>query len=304
MNALEATADSQAMWSATANRLKANYDAARTVTFGLSVGAALLATVASQLDHQFRLYLSIASAVMLGVVSLLSARLLSNARSSAWVRARAASEALKREAFKYAASAAPYDNLGSRESRLNTEREKVERDVEDLLGELVRTTGKGSSPRDALGPEDYIRARVEHQIEKYYLPKADIYKGAASTLHATEFGLSLLAAIITAAVGLAGKELLGGLRFDFVALTAVLTTIAGAILAHIEAARYDFLVMSYRAAARRLGNELARGPEVAFGEPADWSAFVERCEAIISEENNGWLAKWTSPTAKPITQPR
>jgi hypothetical protein len=234
---------------------------------------------------------------MLGLVSFLSARLLSSSRASAWVRARAASEALKREGFKFATSAAPYDDPATRDDLLNDEREKIERDFEDLLGEVVPTTARGSVPRSQLPPEGYIATRVRGQVEKYYEPKANTYRSAASALRAGEFGLSLVAAVITAAVGVAGKELFG-LRFDFVAITAVLTTIAGAILAHIEASRYDYLVMSYRATARRLRNELARGAAVAAATPAGWSTFVNRCEAIISEENNGWVAKWSAPTLR------
>ncbi len=143
---LDETANRQAVWSSTANRLKATYDRARQVTFALSIAAALLATVASQLEDKPRLYLSVTSAVMLGLVSFLSARLLSNARAAAWVRARAASEALKREGFKFAASAAPYDDPATRDDRLNDERERIERDLEDLLGEAVPASGEGSVP--------------------------------------------------------------------------------------------------------------------------------------------------------------
>jgi hypothetical protein len=93
-------------------------------------------------------------------------------------------------------------------------------------------------------------------------------------------------------VGVAGKELFG-IRFDFVALTAVLTTIAGAVLAHIEATRCDFLVMIYRATARRLSAQIAKIGDVNALSPEKWSDFVNRCEAIISEENTSWAAKWT-----------
>jgi hypothetical protein len=296
MTALDATARRQAEWSTTAGSLKAKYDRARQVTLGLSIGAALLAAVASQLENESRLYLSIASAVLLGVVSFLSARLLNSARASAWVRARAASEALKREAFKYAASAAPYDDVVSREAHLNDEREKIEKDAEDLLGEIVPANTAGSAPRSLLSPEAYIKARVIGQIAGFYGPRAIKYKKYVSILRGFEFGFSLIAAIVAAAVGVAGKEIIG-VRFDFVALTAVLTTIAGAILAHIEASRYDFLIITYRATARRLGNELTRGGSPEPTTANEWSAFVNRCEAIISDENNGWVAKWSSPTA-------
>ncbi|HTF01150.1 MAG TPA: hypothetical protein VK621_21265, partial [Bradyrhizobium sp.] len=45
---------------------------------------------------------------------------------------------------------------------------------------------------------------------------------------------------------------LWGVQFDFAAFTAVLTTVAGAVLAHVEASRFDFLVTTYLATARGL----------------------------------------------------
>jgi SMODS and SLOG-associating 2TM effector domain 1 len=91
-------------------------------------------------------------------------------------------------------------------------------------------------------------------------------------------------------VGAADKKALGD--FDFVALTSVLTTIAGAVVAHIEASRYGFLVTTYRATARRLRNELTKAATFSAPSP-EWSAFVNRCETILADEDGGWLAKWT-----------
>jgi hypothetical protein len=133
---------------------------------------------------------------------------------------------------------------------------------------------------------------VQNQIKDFYSPRANANKKIATSLRWAEFSLALAATIITAIVGVAGKDLFG-LKFDFVALTAVLTTIAAAILAHIEASRSDFLVMIYRATARRLSAELSKIADVNALSQDDWSDFVNRCEAIIAEENTSWAAKWT-----------
>jgi hypothetical protein len=69
----------------------------------------------------------------------------------------------------------------------------------------------------------------------------------------------------------------------------VLTTIAGAVLAHVEASRFDFLVTIYLATARRLEDRKSGS-----GEP--FSAFVNDCENIIATENMSWIAKWAKPT--------
>ena len=133
---------------------------------------------------------------------------------------------------------------------------------------------------------------MRNQIKEFYSPRADANKRIATSLRWAEFSLALAATIITAIVGVAGKDLFG-LKFDFIALTAVLTTIAAAILAHMEASRSDFLVMVYRATARRLSAELSKADNVDALSSDDWSDFVNRCEAIIAEENTSWAAKWT-----------
>jgi hypothetical protein len=300
MTELTETANRQSLWSKTANALKKNVDLGRWSTFILSISGALLATIASQLDQpRPRLYVAIAGAVVLAMMSFLSARLLGGSHVSNWVRARAASESLKRAAFKYAVLAAPYNDPGARDAELNAERNRIEQDVDDLALLQVATTDPGSCPRADLTRDQYIAKRVRQQIDEFYIPKAKAYQQTGRTLRSAEFFLSLLATLITAVVGVAGKEALG-FKFDFVALTAVLTTVAGAILAHIEASRYDFLVTTYRAAERRLANELAKVKDVNGLTPEAWSAFVEQCETIISEENTNWVAKWSKPPSAPV----
>ena len=293
VTSLTEVADRQSLWSQTANALKVNLEISRWATLLLSILGALLATVAGQLDApQPRLYVALAGAVVFAVMSFFFARLLNGANVVNWVRARAASEALKRTAFEYAAGASPFNELDTRDARLNEERNRIEQDVDDLAAFQVTGHKLGSSPRANLTRGQYVRKRVRQQIDVYYLPKAKAHRRVASALRSIEFLLSLLATIIAAVVGILGKEVLG-FKFDFVAMTSVLTTVAGAVLAHIEAARYDFLVATYRTTARRLANELAEVDDVDAMTIEGWSAFVNRCEAIICEENSSWMSKWS-----------
>jgi hypothetical protein len=172
MTALTETADRQSLWSSSADALKRHIEIARWITFVFSILGALLAAIASQLnDPQPRLYFAIAGAVLLAVVSFVTSRLLTGAQITNWVRARTASEALKREAYKYAASAAPYDDPLKRDAALNGEREQIEKDVDDLLASAVAHAGAGSAPRDQLSREQYVARRVRNQIDGFYLPR-------------------------------------------------------------------------------------------------------------------------------------
>jgi len=292
MTPLAETADRQSLWSSTAHVLKRRVEIARWTTFAFSILGALLAAIASQLNDPPRMYFAVAGAVFLAVVAFVTSRLLGGLQITNWVRARAASEALKREAYRYAASVTPYHDPLNRDTALNRERERIERDVDDLLGLAVSSAKAGSAPRDKVSRDEYVSGRVRAQIDRFYVPRANANRKIAVSLGWAEFALALAATIITATVGVAGKELFG-VKFDFIALTAVLTTIAGVVLAHIEATRCNFLAMIYRATARRLSAEIADTGDINALPSEKWCDFVNRCEAIISEENTSWAAKWT-----------
>jgi len=289
MTTLEETADRQSLWDNTADVLKRRVEIARWVTFAFSILGALLSAIASQLNDPPRIYFAIAGAVLLGVVGFVASR---GPQTTNWLRARTASEALKREAYKYATSVTPYDDPLKRDAALNMERDRIERDVDDLLASAVLSAKAGSAPRDKLSRDEYLAGRVREQIDRYYLPTANANKKIAVRLRWVESSLAMAAAIITGNVAVVGKELFG-IQFDFVALTAVLTTVGTAVVAHIEASRCEFLVMTYRATARRLSAEMANTGDVNALLAEQWSEFVNRCEAIISDENTSWAAKWT-----------
>lgn len=300
MPILETLSDRQAGWSVTANNLKGRLDSARWAIFGFSVFGALLAAIASQWTNppgftgvgvsDPRTWIAILGALSLATATFFTQRLLGKECVVAWVRARAISEALKREGFKYAVGAAPYDQPASADALLEVERQKIEDDGEDLLVDYVTISGTGSVPRTKLTQGEYIARRIDAQI-RFYRDRATKYQRLVKVLRRTEFCLALAATLITALASVTGKATyLFGQSFDIAALTAVLTTVAGAVLAHVEASRFDYLVTAYLSTARRLEDRKSGlGPE------ADWSGFVKDCESILATENSAWIAKWTNP---------
>ena len=291
---LAAVAESQGRWSATADALKKRYDSTRSSAFVLSIAAALLAAVSSQVDGTPRSLLAGAGAVCMALVTFLSSRFLDAGHARTWVRARAASEALKREGYKRAAQAAPYESPADADRRLREEAKKIESDVDDLLTERV-SAGKSSLPLGPITPDEYIDRRVRDQVVKYFEPRADAAQARARTFRRLEFGLAGVTTIITASVSIIPKERLAG--FDLAALVAVLTTLSGAIVAFIEASRYDFVVQSYRATSRQLRDQLNNPPADPVPGTPEWSAFVEQCEAILQQENSSWIAKFGKPSS-------
>ncbi len=299
--ALNHVADRAADWSATADHIKTRLDRARWAVFGLSVAGALAAAVASQIPSVWKAhaYLAAMAAVLLAIGALLSQRFLGRNETQSWVRARSASEALKREAFRFAARSKPYGDTANPDALLQAERERIERDVDDLVARQVKATRAGSSPRQLISPTQYRNDRLLAAAQQFYRPKAEKYRKTAGVLKAVELCLAFAAVVVTAIAGIEGKAALGiPWPFDLAALTAVLTTVSGAILAHIGASRLDHLVVTYLATARRLEDlDSAFAASSAAGGSA-WSQFVSQCEDIIAAETSSWVAKWSSDTQR------
>jgi SH3-like domain-containing protein len=95
-----------------------------------------------------------------------------------------------------------------------------------------------------------------------------------------EFVLALIGALLGAALTISGKQRYG-------AWVAVVTTISGALAAHVLAQRYEQLTINYRANADRLAGFVARWTAK---NDASLAELVEPYEAVLLEENQGWIA--------------
>src|SRR5665213_2020276 len=201
MDPLGSAARLQCSWSKTATRLKRTLDRARWTTFFLSGIAALLAAVASQIPEshdRVRLGLAVASAVLLGVVSFLTVRLLGGAQITRWTRIRAASEALKREIFQYAAMAAPYDDPASSDSGLLDEKDKIATDIDDVTDAIERSDDTGSMPQKRFQtPQDYIDARIKGQID-WFEKRSNSCRHQSSIRHKGKSSASTAARTVSA----------------------------------------------------------------------------------------------------------
>lgn len=288
MTILESVADSQAKWSTTANAMKSTIDRARWCVFALSSLGAVLAAVASQMQEgnaNPRTFVAITAAICLAFATFFTHRLLGPERIAAWVRARAISERLKREAYRYATRAAPYDDPARADVVLGAELLKIDEDAKELLEQQIPAKDQGSSPRVSLGIDEYLAKRANKQIA-YYEGRAKDYQSRAWRLRSLELVLAAAATLLTALASVVAKPIILGIHFDLAALTAVLTTLGGAVIAHIEAERYSFLVVTYRATALQLQRRVDGAKE-------PLSDFVNDCENILAAENASWIAKHT-----------
>jgi hypothetical protein len=297
-------------WSRAADALKASLVRTRTATLVLASAGAVLETAAATIlaaHGDARTAVAGIGAVALALGTYLTARVLTPDVVRAWTRARSVSEGMKKEFYVFRAGADPYAGPDAALA-LFLELEKIADSASDLqrhADEWQAAPEARKTPPPVFAPGDYVAKRVQSQIDGYYRPRARDLAQRLRTLRRVEFMLGVLATAAgsiaaypggpVAAAGASGGwfAVLRAEAATIGAWVAVLTTVAGAIAAHVAASRYDFLVMSYSATARRL-DELVRDWRLD-GAPTDrpaWSTFVQACETAISVENESWLAKW------------
>jgi hypothetical protein len=288
----------QIRWSRTADALKRRLDRARLAVLVLSasgtVAATLTATVLRPPGTVPRSVAAIA-AVALALAAILTTQYLDPAATRRWARTRAVSEGIKVLLFKFRTGAAPFTGTDAA-TRLQSEVADLEDAATDLMGHLpVVELTTAPDPPSPLGPEDYIRVRVEHQINDYYRPKAIHYMVLARRLRIVEVAFLASAAAVTALNGFVVNAPDDATRLA--PWAAALTSLGGALAAHHATRRYEVLVDSYTATANRLQRRVERWR--ADRSPSDedkWSKFVDDCEGVIAAENQSWVARWADPS--------
>jgi hypothetical protein len=292
-------------WSRAATRLKRKVTYARTAALLLSVlGAvlgALAATLLSDVPH-WRMTSAGLSAALLATATFITAQFLTFDAVRAWIRARSVSEQIKAEVFTFRAGASPYGIPGDVRV-LQRKVFEIEEQVRDLERHVAGVSVKASTPPPPLTPARYVEERIEQQIHGYYRPKARLYSRVLATLRGFEVALGLTAAVLAGLAAYFGGAASGSgapgeapaaANAGVAAWIAVATTLGAALAAHIAAGRYEFLLMSFHATARRLEDLVNEWRAIgAPTDPQEWSALVAAAEEAISIENESWLAKWT-----------
>ena len=286
----------QRQWSQMASSLKQSIITWRTVALILAIVGAVFATLATQVDvtaPRGRTF-SIVAAVALAIAPTVRAARLGEGAVRAWTRARSVSEALKAEAYLYLTRSTPYNDT-ERDARLLSRAEAIMGQAEDVRSRAPAVSDDGGDVPSVSDVASYIQQRVRRQIDDYYVPQAAKQERRLRLFRAIEFTLSLTGAALGAVAAAGGFASVG-------AWVAVATTIGGAITAHIAAARYEHLVISYGSTARQLRFLVARWQAQREHSKADADAFVRECEDVISRENESWMAAWsrdepTTPTA-------
>lgn len=276
----------QSIWSQTANRMKASIGRARFAALTLTVGGAMLATLAARLSAgqgMVSSVLAVAAAVGVGLVPVLRPRYGGRVLRD-WTRVRSVSEALKSEVYLYVAGAGDYRGE-DRASRLKVCTDQTRQEAADLLRHTVDIEPAQRAVPDVNDYGSYLRVRVDGQVAGYYRPKARQLRVRLRQFRRVELVLAA-AGVVLGALAASFAE------WGLTAWIAVVTTISASVAAHVGAARYEYQLIEYLRTADELSR--LRRDAAATTSPADLDELVVRCERIISIQNEGWMAKLAS----------
>jgi conflict system pore-forming effector with SLATT domain/uncharacterized protein DUF4231 len=276
----------QSIWSQTANRMKASISHARSAALALTMGGAVLATLAARLPAEqvkAASVLAVAAAVAVGLVPVLRPRF-SGRILRAWTRARSVSEALKSEIYLYLAGAGDYRGE-DRDRRLKVCTDRVRQQAADLLRHSGDIQPAKRGLPDVHDYGSYLRVRVDGQVEGYYRPKARQLQRRLTQFRRVEVVLAVAGVVLGALAASLAEVGLG-------AWIAVVTTISASVAAHVGATRYEYQLIEYLRTADELTR--LRRDATATTSPAELDQLVVQCERIISIQNEGWMAKLSS----------
>jgi hypothetical protein len=282
----------QSVWSQGAGNLKATLFRTRKIVLWLTVSAAILATLGVQItvvSATWGRVFAAAAAVAVGLVTF-AQRATSRKQVQDWVRARSVSEGLKGEVFRFLAGVVPY-RAADRADVLKRNIDKMLGDAKDLARCTIGVTPE-ERPLPAVSDIDtYIAERVREQIAIYYRPQSEAMKRLADRYRAVVNVLAIVAMLLGLGAAFTGWQ-------QFAGWAPVVTTVIAAVAAHAAVNRYDALALEYARTDQQLERLLLERPT---GTGADRQAaddrFVAEAEAVISVQNESWMARSVAAVA-------
>ena len=290
------------IWSATSRAYRSQLSFWRKLVLYFGIAGAVVGTLSSQVGlvvsspdakKWLAALLSFVGALLLALATYFTTKILTPANEGGWLRARAAAESFKREAYLLLAQAPPYDGPITPASLAQIKR-IISEDVQDLEEEPVTAEEQRKGmPTALLSADDYIRDRVREQVG-WYRGRAAEHKASAGRIKS----FSLVLGVVAVVLGLLGPHL-GSLLSDELAAKwvgvpaayiAVITTITTSLASYLYAERYQYLVVSYLATARKLEERVLEW-ELSGKTDPERKQFVQDCEGIFAAENSGWMAE-------------
>jgi hypothetical protein len=267
-------------WSVAATSARARLDRWRWCNLALLVTGALAGALAAQtwLDPGPATGAAAVAAVSLGLAGFLQAQALNADETARWTLARAASEALKADTYRYLLRVAPYAQE-DRAEQLRAQLEAVRLRASALLADLpdVPVEDRPLPPVETV--EDYVRTRAQEQAG---------WHRDSGARHLRQARRLRLGQLLATAVGFV-LSTVSGFTPDWrlSTWTAAATTVAAAVGAHLAATRHQGVAAACAATADQL-ETLVAGFDDASATPEQQARFVADVERVLAAQNQGW----------------
>jgi len=267
-------------WSEVANAARDRLAWRRRLNLALLVLGAVAGAIAAQGDWPRGLTATagVVAALALAAAAAVQSKWLSATEVGRWTAARAASEGLKAEVYRYLVTTPPY--TGDDRDKVLTERvDSVEAAASGPLVDFEQARADDRAPPAVTGISEYLEDRARGQAD-WHRDRIGQHLRAARRIRAAEFAATAAAAVISA-VGAALDHA------DVSVWIAVGTTLGAAFAAHLGATRHDRIAASYAVTADQLDRLIDRLPADA---DADLQAgFVDAVEQVLSVQNESWV---------------
>jgi hypothetical protein len=268
-------------WSAVANRRRTRIDRWRLINLGLLIAGAILGAVAAQPSWSRDLTTVAAGvgAFALGAAGIVQQRFLNAGEVARWTGARAASEGLKAEVFRYLAKVAPYDG-DDPDGVLQRQVAAIQDKAGGSAIDQQQSPADDKKLPDIRDFPSYVDNRARQQANWHRNKIAEHLK-AAGWIRAFELVATVVAALLSAIVAARYTN-------ELSAWIGVATTIGAALAAHLSATEHDRIAASYATTADRLDlliEDLPARPDA-----ATQAQFVTNVETRLAVQNETWLA--------------
>ena len=282
-------------WSLAASTARRRVDRSRLGNLLLLVVGALAGALAAQtwLADAAAKGFAIAAAVALALAGFIQANALNAEQLGRWTEARAASETLKAEVYRYLIRVSPYAGA-DRAAALEAQLDVVQGRVSDaLLADQQTVTPDSKKVPPIRTFAAYVTDRAEQQAEWHRKGTRD-HRRQANVLRRWQLAATAAGAVVSAIANLDPAWRLS-------AWTAAATTIAAVIGTHLAAERHLQIAAAYADAADRL-DRLIAGMEPSTATRAQQAQFVADVERVLLALVQGWTDLLTAKPAGPRSQ--
>jgi len=251
--------------------------------------------------------LATGSAISIALATFAGSKVLSSDLEKSQLKARAAAEALKVQAFLYSMKAPPFSGKNA-EKVLFKRIEIILKEVATITPELSTITnnkksvlskflskiyiGKNATDsenrwiqrfKEDITFDQYVEERVNGQIHGYYRVKAAEFQRTINNANAATLIFGFLGVVI----GTIGATTWPGISMWI----GLLSTASASIASYIHAGKYEYLLMSYVSTASQL--ELLSARFQSMTNPSEYlrQRFVSETETIFAAEHNSWISE-------------